>query len=146
MSDIRTERMRVEEMALAVDWAAAEGRNPGLDDAAAFHAADPDGHFLTRIDGRPAACISAVKYGPDYGFVGFYICLPKYRGRGLGMAIWNAALASTGTRALGLDGVVDQQANYAKSGFILKHRNNRYGGRNPPRATYGHCWRRNRHE
>jgi hypothetical protein len=53
MPDIRTERMCADDMALAVDWAAAEGWNSGLDDAAAFHAADPDGHFLTRIDGRP---------------------------------------------------------------------------------------------
>ncbi|MDA0702510.1 MAG: GNAT family N-acetyltransferase [Proteobacteria bacterium] len=135
MPDIRTERMRVEEMALAVDWAAAEGWNPGLDDAAAFHAADLDGHFLTRLDGRPVACISAVKYGPDYAFVGFYICLPEFRGRGLGMAIWNTALASIGDRALGLDGVVDQQANYAKSGFVLKHRTIRYGGPAPAASS-----------
>lgn len=134
MSEIRTDRMTAGDMALAVDWAAAEGWNPGLDDAAVFHAADPDGHFLTRIDGRPVACISAVKYGPDYAFVGFYICLPDYRGQGLGIATWNVALASTGTRALGLDGVVDQQTNYAKSGFVLKHRNIRYGGPAPDKG------------
>jgi hypothetical protein len=139
MPDIRTERMSAEDMALAVDWAAAEGWNPGLDDAAAFHAADPEGHFLTRIDGRPVACISAVRYGPDYGFVGFYICLPEFRGRGLGMTTWNAALASVGDRALGLDGVVDQQANYAKSGFVLKHRNIRYGGP-APRDRFLAAW------
>jgi hypothetical protein len=117
MPDIRTERMSAEDMALAVDWAAAEGWNPGLDDAAAFHAADPEGHFLTRIDGRPVACISAVRYGPDYGFVGFYICLPEFRGRGLGMTTWNAAL----------------------SGFVLKHRNIRYGGP-APRDRFLAAW------
>jgi hypothetical protein len=131
MTDMRIGVMRAEELALVVDWAAAEGWNPGLDDAAAFHAADDTGFFLTRVDGRPAACMAAVKYGPDYAFLGFYICLPEQRGRGLGMATWDAVLASVGDRAMGLDGVVDQQANYAKSGFVLAHRNIRYGGPAP---------------
>ena len=63
-----------------------------------------------------------------FSFLGFYICRPEFRGRGLGMAIWNACIARLGKRVIGLDGVVDQQANYAKSGFILAHRNIRYGG------------------
>ena len=33
-----------------------------------------------------------------------------------------------GERTIGLDGVVEQQANYARSGFVLAHRNVRYGG------------------
>ena len=31
-------------------------------------------------------------------------------------------------RVVGLDGVVDQQANYQRSGFVLAHRNIRFGG------------------
>jgi hypothetical protein len=51
------------EFDLALDWAAAEGWNPGLHDAAAFHAADPEGFLIGLLDGQPVAMISAVRYG-----------------------------------------------------------------------------------
>jgi len=38
--------MKRGEVDLAVDWAASEGWNPGLDDAACFHAADPGGFLI----------------------------------------------------------------------------------------------------
>jgi hypothetical protein len=112
----------------AIDWAAAEGWNPGLDDAAPFRAADPDGFLMAFRDGAPVACISAVAYGARFGFLGFYICSAEQRGRGFGMAVWRVALDRLGDRVIGLDGVVAQQDNYRKSGFVLAHRNVRYGG------------------
>ena len=113
---------------LAIDWAAAEGWNPGLDDAACFHAADPEGFLLGSVDGEPVATISAVRYGTTFGFVGLYIVKPGCRGRGYGMQVWNAGLARLAGRTIGLDGVVAQQANYRKSGFALAYRNMRYAG------------------
>lgn len=112
----------------AVDWAAAEGWNPGLDDAPAFRAADPDGFLMGFVGGRPVTAISVVAYGAQFGFLGFYICAPEARGRGHGWATWQAGMARLGERLIGLDGVVAQQANYRKSGFALAHRNVRYGG------------------
>lgn len=112
----------------AIDWAAAEGWNPGLDDAEPFHAADPAGYFMAVHDGAPVAAISAVAYGDSFGFLGLYICVPEERGHGYGMAVWRAGLAYLGERVIGLDGVVAQQDNYRKSGFVLVHRNVRYGG------------------
>lgn len=117
------------ELALPVAWAAAEGWNPGLHDATAFHAADSGGFLVNELpSGEPASVISAVRTGADFGFIGFYITAPALRGRGHGLALWNAALARLNGRTIGLDGVVAQQANYAKSGFVLAHRNLRYGG------------------
>ena len=113
---------------LAVEWATREGWNPGLADAAAFHAADPEG-FLVSEDsvGEPVACISAVRQGEGLGFVGFYIVAPERRGEGLGIAIWRAGMARLEGRLVGLDGVVDQQDAYVRSGFRLAWRNLRYG-------------------
>jgi len=121
--------MRGEEIALAADWAAAEGWNPGLNDAACFATVDAQGFLIGELDGQPVATISCVNYDDRFSFLGFYIMRPDLRGRGLGLKIWQAAIAHAGARTIGLDGVVAQQENYRKSGFTLAYRNVRYGGR-----------------
>ena len=125
----RVRTMNRHEVELAVDWAAKEGWNPGLHDANCFYAADPDGFLIGLLEDEPIATISAVKYGTSFGFVGFYIVKPAHRGLGYGLKIWNSGLARLEGRTVGLDGVVDQQENYMKSGFVLAHRNVRYEGR-----------------
>ena len=112
-----------------IDWAAAEGWNPGLDDAEAFRAADPEGFLIGLIEDEPVAGISVVRYGYDFGFLGLYIVRPEHRGKGYGWAIWQAGMARLQGRNVGLDGVVAQQDNYRRSGFVLAHRNVRYAGR-----------------
>lgn len=114
-----------------LDWAAAEGWNPGRHDARAFHAADPGGFFVSDVAGAPGAAISVVRYDDAFAFLGLYIVRPEWRGEGHGYALWQAALARRGARCIGLDGVVAQQANYAKSGFVLAYRNIRFGGAAP---------------
>lgn len=126
----------VKELGTVLDWAAAEGWNPGLADAPCFYAADPAGIVVGELDGRLVSAISAVRYGADFGFVGLYLVHPDFRGRGFGWATWQQALAPLAGRNLGLDGVVAQQAAYAKSGFAKAHRSVRYridggGGRVP---------------
>lgn len=123
--------MRREELDLALDWAAAEGWNPGLADAACFFAADPGGFLIAEAEGEPVGCVSAVRYGEGFGFLGFYIVRPGHRGRGHGLALWHAAMARLRPGTVGLDGVVAQQANYRRSGFVLRHRNIRYGAAAP---------------
>jgi GNAT superfamily N-acetyltransferase len=120
--------MTVDEIPLAIDWAANEGWNPGLHDAETFPAADPQGFFVGELDGQPVATISIVKYGPSFAFLGLYIVHPAFRGQGFGWALWQHGMASAGGRQIGLDGVVAQQGNYAKSGFGLAWRNVRYEG------------------
>ena len=127
--------MRPEEVALAIDWAAAEGWNPGLNDAACFSAAAPDGFLLGELAGAPAASLSIVNYDERFSFLGFYIVRPDLRGRGLGLRIWQAGIARAGSRTIGLDGVVAQQDNYRKSGFVFVYKNVRYGGYLPACAT-----------
>jgi len=123
---IRT--MHRDEIRLAIDWAADEGWNPGLHDAASFHAADPQAFLVAEVDGVPVGCISAVAYGTGFGFIGLYIVAPAWRGRGLGMRLWNAGMARLAGRVIGLDGVPAQQENYRRSGFAPAWRNVRHGG------------------
>ena len=103
--------------------------NPGLSDAALFRAVDPSGFLLGLLGGEPVTCISVVNHDAATAFLGFYVCRPGHRGKGLGWRTWQAGIAHAGPRRIGLDGVVDQQANYAKSGFTLVWRNIRHAGR-----------------
>ena len=71
--DLVVRNMTEADLALALEWAAAEGWNPGLHDAQCFYAADPEGFFLGELDGAPIGCVSAVRYGSGFGFLGLYI-------------------------------------------------------------------------
>ncbi len=127
-SDYKIRSMSQGDLATAIGWAREEGWNPGHEDLEPFYAADPGGYFMGHVGEEPVSCISAVRYGDDYGFIGFYICKPEVRGKGLGLQIWQHAMAHLEGRTIGLDGVVDQQENYKKSGFALCHRNIRQSG------------------
>ncbi len=116
------------EFQIAIDWAAAEGWNPGIDDLSAFHAADPAGFLMGFQEDKAVSSISVVRYDGSYGFLGFYIVHPSMRGSGIGMATWKAGLAHLEGCTVGLDGVLAQQENYKKSGFEFAGRNVRYTG------------------
>jgi GNAT superfamily N-acetyltransferase len=116
-----------DEMEFILSLAKAEGWNPGLEDARAFYSADPKAFFIGKIDGKKIGCISAVAYN-GFAFLGFYIVLPEYRRQGYGHKLWHHALDYAGNRLTGLDGVVAQQSNYAKSGFKYAYTHKRFVG------------------
>jgi len=141
---ITIRRMTRPELDLALDWAAAEGWNPGIGDADCFYAADPGGFFVALLDGRPAGSVSAVRYGNDFGFIGLFIVRPEHRGGRLGIELGKAALAHLQGRNIGLDGVLKKIANYRSLGFHYAHKNIRFegtrcgkgGGRGRPLAEF----------
>lgn len=125
--------MAPSEVDLAVQWAAAEGWNPGRHDAATFHAADPFGFFVAVLDDEPVGTISAVRQSSGYGFVGLYIVAPDLRGRGIGRALWRRGIGRleamlTDGEVIGLDAVVAQETAYRNDGFVADHRNLRFEG------------------
>jgi ribosomal protein S18 acetylase RimI-like enzyme len=120
--------MTREDLDLAVAWAAAEGWNPGQLDAGPYYATDPEGFLVGELDGAVIGSISVVAYDDRFGFLGFYIVRPEHRGKGHGLALWQAGMAYLAGRNVGLDGVVAQQDNYRKSGFALAYRSIRYEG------------------
>ena len=124
---IRT--LSLQELRVLIDWAAAEGWNPGLEDAAMFQAADPEGFIGAFVGSDMVAAISAVAYGRDFGFIGLYICRPDMRGKGYGKAVWTAGMDRLAGRTIGLDGVQEQQANYRSKGFMPVYETIRYSGR-----------------
>ena len=93
---------------IAVEWAATEGWNPGLYDARMFYNADPNGFFVGLLNNVPIACVSAVAYNAEFGFMGFYVVKPEYRRAGYSLRLYRTALRHLPTQNIGLDGVVEQ--------------------------------------
>ncbi|QSZ66780.1 N-acetyltransferase [Methanofollis aquaemaris] len=122
-------RMERADVDFAVGLAREEGWNPGLHDAGAFYAQDPEGFFIGEADGEPVACSSMVCYDDEFAFWGLLIVKPEYRGLGYGLAVTRAAFAHAGGRAIGADGVVAMQPKYRdRFGFALHYRNIRFRG------------------
>ena len=96
--EIRT--MTSDEVLQAVDWAGAEGWNPGRRDAVCFRAVDPDGFIGGFVGGEMIGSISVVNYREGFAFLGFYIVAPEWRGQGYGLRLWNAALGHAGDRVI----------------------------------------------
>lgn len=121
-------RMTPADVRLAIDWAAAEGWNPGLNDAECFHAADPQGFFIGEVDGRPVGCISAVAYGDSFGFIGLFLVQREFRGHEIGPRLGQEAMRCLAGRNIGQDGVLAKVPIYGKLGFHLAYSNARYKG------------------
>lgn len=114
-----------------VDWAECEGWNPGLHDADAFWATDPQAYIAAELDGELIGGGAITAYGGEFGFMGFFIVRPAFRGRGLGNQLWHARRDRLLARlqpgaTIGMDGVFDMQDYYARGGFVFSHRNLRY--------------------
>ncbi|MEU2250757.1 GNAT family N-acetyltransferase [Streptomyces sp. NPDC019224] len=120
-----------DDLRMMADWAHAEGWNPGLTDGQAFFAADPCGFLTGRLDGTPVSCVSAVRHGPGFGFLGFWLTRPELRGQGYGSRLWAAGTERLAGRLTGLDGVTERQPDYRKAGFRTAWTNLRHEGLAP---------------
>jgi hypothetical protein len=115
------------ELDLAIEWAAKEGWNPGLHDADVFWKTDPKGYVALEKDGGVIGSGSIVSYDSKFGFMGFFIIKPEFRGQGLGTKLWfwrkNKLLSRLNKgAAIGMDGVFNMQPFYSKGGFVFSHR------------------------
>lgn len=129
MTGVQFRVMKREEVAVAVAWAAAEGWNPGLSDAACFSVADPEGFFCAEMDGKIVGTVSVVNYDDRFSFYGFFVVDPAYRAKGIGMQLYHYAMKHAGSRVVGCDGVVAMVDKYEKDGGLFLHYNNaRYEG------------------
>lgn len=120
--------MNLSEIETAIEWAAMEGWNPGLNDGICFFKTDPHGFFLAEENGKICGVISAVKYKNNFGFIGFYIVEPSRRGGAAGYALAVHALNYLKECNIGLDGVLDRVSNYERIGFKFFYKNIRNEG------------------
>lgn len=123
-----------------VGWAALEGWNPGLHDAELFWATDPDAFIAADLGEELIGGGAITSYKGEFGFMGFFIVRPEFRGKGLGNALWHVRLERLQARLLpgapiGLDGVFAMQDYYAKGGFVFSHRDIRFRAEIPRKAV-----------
>jgi ribosomal protein S18 acetylase RimI-like enzyme len=133
MAEMIIRNMLRSELDELVEWAAREGWNPGLSDADLFWAYDPQAFIAAEISGQLIGGGSIVSYEGLYGFMGFFIIHPDYRGRGLGNRLWHERLQRlqqrlVATASIGMDGVFDMQDYYARGGFSFTCRDLRFEG------------------
>ncbi|EEP98512.1 GNAT family N-acetyltransferase [Yersinia ruckeri] len=113
----------------AVEMARNEHWDLGHGDDRIFLNVDKNGFFIGRTEGRIVASISIVNFDPGYAHLGHYIVTPEYRGKGLGLELWTAAIEHAGERCIGLDGMPMQEENYKKWGFRTHYHTYRIQGR-----------------
>ena len=119
-------RMNRSEIDMAIDWAEAEGWNPGIHDADCFYAADPNGFFIGLLDDEPVAMVSAVAYEDSYGFMGFYIVKPEVRNRTYGVQLVDVGMRYLGNRCIGLDSVRPDLVSHMRPEFKPAYTNYRF--------------------
>jgi GNAT superfamily N-acetyltransferase len=114
-----------------IEWAREEGWNPGPYDASVFWQCDPEAYYGYYFQGKLIAGGSIVSYDGLFGFMGFFIVHPDYRGKGIGRRLWKERKEKLLSRlrpdaSIGMDGVVDMQDFYQKGGFRIAFRDERY--------------------
>lgn len=131
LGDIELQKLDKKGVKILVDWAREEGWNPGEHDYDVFWNTDPDGFYGFYLGNNLIAGGAVVSYNGEYGFMGLFIVHPDYRGHGIGNKLWylrrNLLLNRLNKNAtIGMDGVVDMQSFYAKGGFSIAFKDERY--------------------
>lgn len=113
-----------------VRWAAAEGWDPGINDEYIFFRCFPEAFYGYFQQEKLVGGGSLVSYNGDFGFMGFFIVHPNYRGNGIGHSLWfkrrDTLLSKLNPGAsIGMDGVLAMQDFYTNGGFISAFRDER---------------------
>ena len=128
---IRKIKTEEEFESVIVNWMVEEGWRPGLKDAECFFACDPNAAFVGELNGKPIACATMTKYADRFAFGGCYIVSKKYRGKGYGGVLFDAAMASVVSggvmppRSIAISGLLQLEELYKRKGF----RSQFYGAR-----------------
>ena len=137
-NDLQIRSMSRDEFDILITWAAKEGWNPGKYDADIFWDTDPNGFVAAEINGKLVGGGSIISYSGKFGFMGFgfmgfFIILPEYRGHKLGrklaISLQKMMISRLSSKvSIGIDGVFDMQEFYRSGGFEFSHREFRFTG------------------
>lgn len=143
LNQLKLQKLDLNGVQTLVNWAQQEGWNPGKYDYEVFYNTDPDGFYGFYLEDKLIAGGAVVSYNAEYGFMGLFIVAPAHRGSGIGHKLWylrrDLLLSRLNQGAsIGMDGVVDMQSFYAKGGFNIAFKDERYEclGRNLEVSSY----------
>lgn len=131
LDNIELTKLDKSDLATLIRWASNEGWNPGNNDLEVFWNTDPNGFYGFFYDDQLIAGGAVVSYRKEFGFMGLFLVHKDFRGQGIGKKLWylrrdlliNKLQANA---PIGMDGVVDMQPFYARGGFNIAFRDERY--------------------
>ena len=104
-----------------------EGFAPGVGDLGIYQNTDNQGLWVGWLNDYPIGCIAGVRYNENYGFLGLFLVIEKYRGRGFGLQLWKKALDHlSDLPCVGLEAAPERIADYSKWGFNISSKTTRW--------------------
>ena len=104
-----------------------EGFAPGIGDLGIYQNTDNQGLWVGWLNDYPIGCIAGVRYNENYGFLGLFLVIEKYRGRGFGLQLWKKALAHlSDLPCVGLEAAPERISDYSKWGFNVSSKTTRW--------------------
>ncbi len=104
-----------------------EGFAPGVGDLGIYQNTDKQGLWVGWLNDIPIGCIAGVRYNENYGFLGLFLVIEKYRGRGFGLQLWKKALDHLiDLPCVGLEAAPDRITDYSKWGFTISSKTTRW--------------------
>ncbi|GBM34749.1 hypothetical protein AVEN_208907-1 [Araneus ventricosus] len=89
-----------------LDFARSVGRFLCADEIRTWLQVDPEALFVAEAfpDGKLIGSCCGTRLTPELGFMGLYVVLEEYRGKGIGLKLWRAAKEHLGDRNIGVRG------------------------------------------
>ncbi|MBW3041804.1 GNAT family N-acetyltransferase [Prochlorococcus marinus] len=104
-----------------------EGFAPGVGDLGIYQNTDSQGLWVGWLNDTPIGCIAGVRYNENYGFLGLFLVIEKFRGRGFGLQLWKKAMAHlSDLPCVGLEAAPERIADYSKWGFTVSSKTTRW--------------------
>jgi ribosomal protein S18 acetylase RimI-like enzyme len=136
---IRLRHMTAADVPFGMELKAQAGWNQTEADWQRCLALEPDGCFVAEWNGTPAGTTTTCVFGP-VAWVAMVLVRPELRGRGIGKALMEHALAyldEQGIETIRLDATALGQPLYEKLGFIAQFTLDRFEGILPDHAPVG---------
>jgi GNAT superfamily N-acetyltransferase len=100
-----------------------------------FLSASPEGCFVAEESGQVCGTVATIGYQNRFAWVGMVLVDPAFRGRGIGTALLDRAIAyldSVGIPSIKLDATPQGKPLYEKLGFVTEYEIARWTLRRPP--------------